>query len=309
MQWVALIVLSFAEIRWFVISTARPKLIHRISSKPPDIDQYCQVIGITSLKNSLFVAHCEQQHLTAYDTETFQLQWNIQLNLGDGGNVIGLTSCDTNNSLFVSEMGPESAVHKVDLSPGTRALKWRVEDWPCGMSVSNISNVLVVIRSLVSSPKIVEYTASGSKVRVINLPLDVTWPWQAKQLTNGQFAVCHGGLGSCHQVCIIDSRPSTHGNVHDVVSSFGNAQGSSGRHLNEPTSLAVDKNGDIFVIDSRNNRIVLLDPSLKKSCVLSVSVPFDAGLKEPKSLYLDEWHKRLYVGDNSGRVLVFEISH
>ena len=73
-----------------------------------------------------------------------------------------------------------------------------------------------------------------------------------------------------------------------------------------PKGLAVDEHGNILVADvadARNNRLLVLDPTLTSAREMSVS--FDGGLNGPLSLWYDKSRGRLYLGEWWGsRVII-----
>jgi len=65
------------------------------------------------------------------------------------------------------------------------------------------------------------------------------------------------------------------------------------------------KNGSVLVADEDNNRLVMLDASLRNARELTL--PIDFGLHVPRCLYFDESRSRLYVGeDHDRRVLILD---
>jgi DNA-binding beta-propeller fold protein YncE len=148
-----------------------------------------RVVGVTSIDPRLFVLRSSpsRQQIQVYDLESFKQQQTLQLvGLSDDTSCSGLTSCVTNNCLYVSDYGTNT-VHKVQLSANDKVSKWHVGLGPCGLSI-NIACNLIVACVL----KIQEYnTTSGSLVREISLQLnDVQLnPLHAIQLTGDQFII------------------------------------------------------------------------------------------------------------------------
>jgi hypothetical protein len=92
--------------------------------------------------------------------------------------------------------------------------------------------------------------------------------------------------------------------------SYGGERGSDIGQLDGPVYLSVDKNCFILVADWGNNRLVVLNDLLQFSHVIKIPdiVISQGPLFGPRRLYLDEPRDRLYVGENSGRVLVLKLS-
>jgi galactokinase/mevalonate kinase-like predicted kinase len=97
-------------------------------------DDRRRVVGVTSI-NSLFVLRDpSQQQIQVYDLKSFKQQQTIQLiDLSDDTSGSGLTSCVTNNCLYVSDYW-KNTVYKVNLSSNNQIIKW------------NVGSVLVVCR-------------------------------------------------------------------------------------------------------------------------------------------------------------------
>jgi 6-phosphogluconolactonase (cycloisomerase 2 family) len=186
-----------------------------------------------------------------------------------------------------------------------------MECWqcPCGLSINCACNLIV---ACYSDSKIQEYnTTSGSLVREISLKLNdvVLRPFHAIQLlSNDQFVV------SC---CNVTSQPWSYDVVEvdtkrrQVVVSYTNQLKSTTQHeFSWPRHLSVDKNNEfILVADTDNNRIVILNRSLKCDArELNVMMSVDGGLQRPSCLYFNSSQNRLFVGEWSGqcRVLVFD---
>jgi len=89
-----------------------------------------------------------------------------------------------------------------------------------------------------------------------------------------------------------------------VVFTYRNDRQSNTRLLNGPCSLAVTANDCILVADCDNNRIIILDSSL--SCARDLRLSRDDQLEQPYCIHFDESLNRLFVGEESGRVSVFE---
>jgi DNA-binding beta-propeller fold protein YncE len=149
------------------------------------------VVGVTSIDPHLFVLRDpSQQEIQVYDLKSFKQQQTIQLiDLSDDTQDCGLTSCVTNNCLYVSDTYKDT-VYKVNLSSNNQIIKWNVGSRPCGLSINCACNLIV---ACYDDNKIQEYnTTSGSLVREISLELNdvVLRPLHAIQLlSNDQFVV------------------------------------------------------------------------------------------------------------------------
>jgi DNA-binding beta-propeller fold protein YncE len=251
---------------------------------------------MTSVDSNLFVLrYPSKQQIQVYDG-TFIQSRPLQVGgLSDESNYGGLTSCATNNCLYVSDCWKDT-VYRVDLLDKS-IIRWQVEREPFGLSVSNVCNLLVACHD---ADKIQEYTSRGSLVREILLQSndgDFS-PWHAVQLTGDQFVV-----GSENDVAEVD----TQGRV--IVSYTNQLQSTSQQNFHDPRHLSVDKNlKHILVADCSNNRVMILNRSLKSCARELTATSLDVGLCQPSCLYFDELKNRLFVGEYRGqcRILVFE---
>jgi len=253
-----------------------------------------EVLAIALLKDQLFVTRNSIAEVSVYDRTSLQL--TRQLTFTElGGELMGLATCSTNNYLYVSDFTNE-CIHRVDLSSvtdGNNATKWSVApNYPRGLSLNPARHLLVACSN---TKRIQEYTADGSLVREIS---DINHLWQAVELDSGMLAVSRWG-------------PDTHGIATvsmdgQVIHSYGSEAGSGVGQMYEPRCIGVDKDGYILVADMDNDRILLVNPTLKDSRQLPL--PADTSLEKPRALCLDQSGGRLYVGEYGGqnRLLVIE---
>jgi sugar lactone lactonase YvrE len=155
-----------------------------------------RVVDVTSIDSRLFVLRSPtQKQIQVYDTKEFKQQQALQVkDLSDGTPANGLTSCVTNNCVYVSDTNNKT-VYKVELPGNNQVISWNVRGRPCGLSMNTACNLLV---ACFKDSKIVEYTTRGSLVREICLKsndVDLR-PFQAIQLTSDQF---YSQLVECDQ--------------------------------------------------------------------------------------------------------------
>jgi len=265
-----------------------PSLTHVIPSQGRD-----NVTAVTSLDDNVFVVRFgSQQQVEVYDAGTFTLQRHITVD-GLGAYTPGMTACDRNKCLYLSSYRNNN-VHRVELSGSNAVKKWSVADSPRGLSVNIAHNLVVACRG---ANKLQEYTTHGSLVREICLHAGVTDPWQAVQLSTGDYVVSQYTSPGVVSVVGVDGQ---------VVHSYGQSQTSDVGQMKRPSDLAVTKNDNILVAEWDNNRILSINRST--GCIQELALSVDGGIQEPRGLCLDESRGRLYVGEFYGqhRVLVFD---
>ena len=252
-----------------------------------------EVRGVTVCNEKLFVLRDESEQIEQYHVKTFDELTLITvkgLMVDRNDSWLGyksLTSCSINNCLYVND---EFAVFRVDLSTNN-VISWRVDGYPCGLSVNRTSNVLVTCHF---DNVIKEYSTSGSLVRSIRLQVKhMTRPLHTVQLADGQYVVSH--FKPEHAVSLIDQRGT-------VIATCRNSK--TTKLISEPRCIVV-VNKSILVTDCDNNRILVLNSSLNDARELSL--PVESQLELPRCMYLDQSSGRLYVGEwNAGRVLLFD---
>jgi len=195
-------------------------------------------------------------------------------------------SCDVINCLFVND---RYRVYKVDLSTDN-VINWRVDGWPIsGLSVNDACNVIVTCHD---GNEIREYKPDGQLIHTIKLQeSQVTWPLHAVQLAGSQLVVSH--QGPANGVTLIDKQGQ-------VTETYRNSK--STQLLNCPRCVSVTKNGSVLLVDCYNNRIVVLDASLKNA--RDLILPIDSGLNRPYCFYFNESLCQLYVGETRGKRVI-----
>jgi len=250
-----------------------------------------RVLGVTSVDDKLFVL-LEQNtnQVEVYSINNYQLLSHLNIHVPgykpDGASDI--TSCVQRRCLYMCHYG-NHCIHRYDLS-GRDSSKWSVDGAPRGLSVTPRCNLLVTCLN-----KLVELSGdSGQRVREITLQAGINWLWHSVQLTTGQFIVCHVFQNIC-RVCVV-------GDDGKIARSYGGQRGSDVGQLNEPRHLAVDEDlQSIFVADRRNNKVVMLSPTLQFVC------HFSEGLSNPCGLYSHQATSRLFVGQKKGDFAVIQL--
>ena len=259
-------------------------MIEKISTD--DVD----VLGVTSVDDELFVLlERVDNQVAVYSINDYRLLRHLNLPGLKSSYNNDMTSCVRHKCLYVSDYD-KSCIHCRYLARDVTC-KWSVPYTPIGLPVTPVGGNLLV--TCPWSNKLVELSVdSGQCVREIALQSDIEYPWHGVQLTTGQYVVCHGEFDSLNRVCIVDDDGR-------VTRSYGGQRGSDVGELNWPCHLAVDEDSQfIFVADRRNNRVVMLSPTLEFVHYIS------DGLSGPRRLYLHHSTRRLYVGQWGGGVVI-----
>ena len=256
---------------------------------------------MTILGNEIYLLRFkERDQVEVFDVITYRLQRCLTVPNFRG--LTDMTSCEYFLCLYISDDVVE-CVHRLGLEGS--ATQWPVYDIPRGCTVNAGHNLLVTCGEL---RKIKEFSPHGDLLRDVILPDEVVYPWQATQLTNGQFVVCHGsGNDPIHRVC------KTSADGRHIVQYQGGQRGSNVGQYYVPRHVAVDNNEFVFVVDVGNRRVTLLSPTLNyvRQVVSREQVKW-----RPTRLCLDVQRRRLYVADSSkfkdgkftkGRVVVFSV--
>jgi hypothetical protein len=251
-----------------------------------------QITGLTSLGDRLFAVRNGTQQIEVYDTQTFTLQRNLPVN---GSCLFGLTSCIANNCLYVADY-VASKVHKVSFSCNDNIANWSVASCPLGLSVNVANDILV---ACYHAHRIQVYTTYGSMVREIVLSSTLPDPVHAIELNSGRLIVACGSLWSQFIIAAVDQSDG------NIVHCYGGSDGdSSGKMLQGSSEIVIDSDGNVVAVNWQPNRVMVLDSDLHWSRDLQLEM--EGNLDEPYALHFDESLGRLYIGENSGRIVVFD---
>jgi len=261
-----------------------------------------KITGLTSLADEIYVLRRkDSDQVEVYDVNTYRLQRRLTVPVCSI--FADMASCEHYRCLYIGD--PRNyCIHRLDVGLGLpaqgAATQWPVNDEPCSISVNAAHNVLVLCEA-VGEYKIKEFSSHGDIVRELTLPDNIVNPWQAIQLTNGQFVVCHADAQD-DDVHVSKVSPDFSRIPHSYriqqISNRGRCQGLS--------HLAVDNNESVFVSEFNDRHVKLLSPTLR---YIRQVVSCDQ-LRGPDKLYLDTHRRRLYVADikiTKGRVVVISV--
>lgn len=259
------------------------------------------IVGIAALGEKVYVVHSLISCVDEYDHVDFRLL--NSLTISGLSNPQDMASCEKFSCLYVTDSYDDS-VYRIERTAASlqgKSSKWSLADQPLGVSVScKTANVFV---TCLYAQKLYEFSPSGDVVQCIVLHPDISHPHHALQVSSGKIVLSHGfwSTDPLHRICVVDS----HGRSS---MQYGHEPGSATEQLNQPVHLATCKNGFIFVADSENCRIQLLDSSL---CSNLISITdLSRQMKSPHRICLDGRHGLLYAAENTlqNRIFVFNLS-
>jgi len=251
------------------------------------------VEGVALFEDRLFVVCDQLDFITVYKQDTLELVGYIKV----GGLQLpnDLVCCCQSRQLYVADLG--HCVWRVSVDSG-RAKKWipskraSADFSPLSLSVTSRRQVLV---TSYDGDVLSLYSVEGSLVLCTTLPRQ-SKARHAVQTSRDTFVVCR-------------TLPR-----HDVieVDFLGHVMRVFGAELNWPRRLALCVNGDVTVVDSASNRVLLVDEQLRLKRVL-LSGEHD-GLKGAWRLSYSLDSGQLVVGEAwqinrrwTGRVTLFSL--
>ena len=259
------------------------------------------VTGLTVLLDQVFIVRVDTREMEIYNSGTLMLTNRLQV---DGlKNPRDLTSCSKFRCLYISD-GGGLKIHRVELNGATTRWKLNDEPWirnpaPDGLSVTPEPDFHV----LVTCPyalKLKEFTTNGVPIREIRLQEELVHPLHAIQF-NGQFIVAHGfETDPLHRVCIVNT-------TGHVTRCYGGPRGSAVGQLDGPRHLAVDSEGNVVIADLGNERVLLLNETLKYVGDLVSTYKGNRSKFHPFRLHLDTRGKMLVVDHINMDVLMFQV--
>ena len=225
-----------------------------------------------------------------FDASTFELKTTCQLK--DKIDPYGFTA--DSNYLYISNQ-EDGRIHKVQIRDQS-VTSWEVGGELNRLSLTKQGNILV---SCYDSNKLCEYTTMGILLKTIQLDPDLYGPRHAIQLDTDRYLLTQAIEDGSNRVCIIDGSGR-------LISSYGGKPASNVGQLQNPRELAVDRNGFIFVTCVDDNKVTLLNSKLE---FVNYIIPPSANISHCLTIYLDEFHGRLYVSDFTKNTLsVFELN-
>ena len=253
-----------------------------------------RVYGVTSLHNNLFVLRADR--IDVYmTTSNYAFLHSLPLAGLKGHEWNDLTSSVLRDCLYVADCA-NKLIRAVEL--GGSVGEWVVPDCPCGVSVTPDDDALLVTCAYPSRQLRELGFDGGDWLRRVDLSPDIQRPLHAVKLTTGHYVVSHScarGLTGQHRVCVVDATGS-------ILLSYGAQSGSGNGQLDWPCHISLDKDDSVFVADSTNNRIVLLNAAAQ------LVREYVGSLSHPRRLHFERATRRLCIGELAGRVVVVQLN-
>ena len=260
------------------------------------------VHGVTQLCDVVYVICGWSSAIRRYDAITHQQLTNIDLN--DLRSPWDIVACELTSALYVADS--EECVWRVSFD-GVDMQRWlttlALDTFrPYALSVTS-SRLLVTSGS---DRQLRQFDAAGGdELRRVGLP-DYMEPHHAVESPTGTFIVGHRNpelyqYSCCHDITHLDqyqSQVSEFSTEGQVLRQFCGPLGGNIR-------IAVDSRGNIFVADSGNRSILLLDAQLALRRVIINKRQLNG--RWPRRLCYTEQSGQLLVGFEKGGVAVFDV--
>lgn len=260
-------------------------------------DDWAQVRGVTSLGEDLYIIHCRcTDQIDVYSMTDFAFLRRFSVPGLSQHGIQDITSCVALGCLLIAD-SDNRCLHKIMRDDEKRHQIWPLSDEPYGLSKSCCGAcVLVACRTIGLTGRLLELNSVGDCVREIELRLWFATLSHAVKIGFGRFVVSYRRFCCARgkSIAIVDEDSR-------VEQSYGNRWINWGREeLTGECHMAVDDDGFVFVADSANNRLLLLNPSLQfVRCITTRN--------RPRWLHLDQDSRRLFVGHDSNAVSVLQL--
>jgi len=252
------------------------------------------VLGVTQLHDVVFVVCDESLTILRFNATTHQRLTDIVVK--DLKRPFDIAACEQTSQVYVAD--EEKCIWRVsaDGADFKHLLPVSPDDTFKPFKLSVTSTRLLV--TSFSTKQLMQFDADGNELRRVHLP-DYMDPLHAVESPTGTFIVGHINT-QLEQWQDQVSEVNTGG---EVLRQFTGSRLSS---LDVPTHVAVDSHGNIFVADSDNHRILLLDAHLTLRRVIIDE--HQLNYEQPCNLCYREQSGQLLVGFWEGdSVSVFDV--
>jgi len=251
------------------------------------------VWGVTQLHDVVFMVCEGSSTILRFNTTTHQRLTDIVVK--DLVFPLDIAACEQTSHVYVANNG-WPCVWRVS-ADGVDIKHWlprTLGDTFTAWTLSVTSTRLLVMSY---TKQLMQFDADGNELSRVDLPDDML-PRHAVESPTGTFIVGH------HNTQLKQRQVSEVNTGGEVLRQF---TGSRLLSLSEPTHVAVDSHGNIFVAESDNRRILLLDAHLTLRRIILDE--HQLNYKQPRRLCYREQSGQLLVGFNEPVVSVFDVVH
>ena len=267
-------------------------------------DDGAPVRGVTSLGDELYVIHCRQtDQIDVYSKSDFAFLRRFSVPGLSQHGIEDMTSCPLLDCLLIAD-SERRCLHKINRDHKNTTAIWRLSHKPHGLSeVSCWDDAVVLVACLAEAPlpqfnigKVLELNAAGKCVRECVLQRGIESLWHAAELGFCNYVICYKGCWCARGEKIGKVRSDG-----EVQHCYGDWWIPGDRQLlRGACHMAVDDFGFVFVADTENSRLVLLNPSLE--FVRSIATK-----TRPRRLHLEKTSRRLFVGHDYNAVSIIQL--
>ena len=212
------------------------------------------VMGVAWLEENIYVVYDSSNIVYVHpDQESIDGSKDGNIELKGMKDPRGMVASKLSRSIFIIEQD-NRCLWRIQM-PGREISRWEVDGTPWRMSISS-SDVLVVCVDRDDRHYLNLYRSSDVMlIELIPLPTEIEWLIHAVQLSNGNFIISHSTHADPDGFLI--SELSVDG--RKFIRSFDpRSFASIGLDDWRPAYLSIDEDGNIFIADYNNDRVVLL---------------------------------------------------
>jgi len=252
------------------------------------------VLGVTQLHDVVYIVCFRSSTIIRFDAVTRQRLTDISVR--DLSDPYDIAACEHTSSVYVSDYSECVCRVSSDCADVKRWLQRSLASDIFRPHTLSVTSSRLLVTSWYTK-QLRQFDAVGDELSQVDLPRDM-YPLHAVESLTGTFIVSHNNTQLKHQV----SEVNTGGQVLRQFS------GSRLIPLGVTPHIAVDSQGNIFVVDHDTGRIQLLDSQLALRRVIVDE--HQLNYKQPWRLCYIEHSGQLLVGFYEDRdVAVFDVLH
>lgn len=281
-----------------------------------------EVKGVTKLRNEVYalcrsISPSSPNVIRVFeDRNLFRLQKEIDLKDIKDPEDIG--SSERENVLYVTDLGMKCVwkiTREADDYPAIR--KWSNSDlrWPYTLSVTNDGQLLMLSGgNPVSCLGI--YGSDGELRHSIQLPTEIRTPLHAVQTSTQNFIIAHRRREEGEEGDEVEETNERDKDIWSVSEVSRNGQlvirrlisEGQTQQLNNPCYISLDSGDRVFVADTMNNRVILLNSDLRWNRILCPTRDEGKIIFRSWRLFHDKEKNQLIVGGLNRGVNVYRLS-